>query len=191
MNGTDANEHISLRELARRLGVTDKAVRNAVASGRLRRSIGKDAKGWPVVVDPELATIEWKENAGKPSARAAAEPARAAESAPSAPSPAQGELIDTDTLVGAQRMATIERGRKLKMENDLREGRLLEADKVRKEAFEGSRIIREAILNIPDRLAAELAAEADAGRVHLKLSAALREALNMAADTLLASAANE
>jgi hypothetical protein len=42
-------------------------------------------------------------------------------------------------------------------------------------------------LNIPARVAAELAAESDPGKVHMRLDAAIREALNATADALLAA----
>ena len=83
-------------------------------------------------------------------------------------------------------MATLERGRKLRLENDLKDGRLVEVSQAAREAFEAARTIREAMLNIPARVSAELAAESDAARVYSKLDAALREALNSTADRLMA-----
>ena len=83
---------------------------------------------------------------------------------------------------------TSERERKLKMENDVRAGLLVSVHDVAKEAFESERIIREGILNIPARLAAELAAERDAGQNFLPLDQALRAALTATADWLEASA---
>lgn len=81
------------------------------------------------------------------------------------------------TLVEAQKETHIQRARMLRMENDLREGTLVEADQASRAAFEFARTLREAILNVPARISAELAAESDASRVHLRLDAALREAL--------------
>jgi hypothetical protein len=57
---------------------------------------------------------------------------------------------------------------------------LVEVSRASKEAFESARIIREAMLNLPARLAGELAAETDATAVHLRLDAAIREALGAA-----------
>lgn len=81
------------------------------------------------------------------------------------------------TLVKAQTEAMLERGRKLRMENDLRQGTLLEADQAAREAFNFARTLRETFLNLPARIAPELAAESDAGRVFRRLDAAIREAL--------------
>lgn len=88
------------------------------------------------------------------------------------------------SLVDAQRDATTERARKLRLDNDAREGRLVPIDRVRREAFDGARTIRDALLNIPDRLSGELAAETDPAVVWRKLDAAIRQGLSSAADTL-------
>lgn len=157
---------LSLRAFARRKRVDEKAVRKAVTSGRLSRSIGKDAKGRPFVADVKLADEEWKQNAGQV--------------------PQTAKVIPHDTLVEAQRAATLERGRKLRLDNDLRSGQLIEVAKVKREWFDAARTIRKAIQNIPARLSAELAAESDAGRVYSKLDAALREALVSLADDVQA-----
>lgn len=96
----------------------------------------------------------------------------------------EGTETTNPTLVEAQTEAMLERGRKLRLENDLREGALVEADKAAREAFDFARTLRENILNIPGRLAAELAAERDAARVHHRLEDALREALESTATAL-------
>jgi len=59
----------------------------------------------------------------------------------------------------------------------LKRGELIEVAKVRRFSFEVSRTARDRILNVPDRLADELAATTDPRLVHLRLSAELREAL--------------
>jgi hypothetical protein len=93
-------------------------------------------------------------------------------------------VIGANTLVAAQRSATLERSRKLKIENDRAEGTLVRVVDATREAFESGRTIRKALMNIPARISAELAAEPDAGRVYSKLEAALREALVTLADEL-------
>ena len=75
------------------------------------------------------------------------------------------------------------------MEADLQEGALVKADQAARAAFEFSRTLREAILNVPPRIAAELAAESNAARVHVRLETALREALASVASILDASGA--
>jgi len=150
----------SLREFARRLKVTDRAVRKAIASGRLLRSVGRTAKNRPVIVDVPLARREWRQNAGKVGASSSV------------------------TLAAAQRALSLERARGLKLANDLKGGTLIDAALAARQAFEASRSIRDNVLNIPARLAAELAAESDANRVHARLDAELRLALEASAKAL-------
>lgn len=189
---------MSYRAFARRLGVSDKAIRKAVAAGRLAGAVGQTSDGHPCISDPDLAEQLWTSTtrtgvggartAGGESARSAgsagpdAKPA--ARRAPAAPRASSGNLV---ALVDAQRDATSERARKLRLDNDAREGRLVLVDRVRREAFDSSRTIRDALLNIPDRLAGELAAETDPAVVWRKLDAAIRQGLNSAADTLAAT----
>lgn len=183
-----------MRAFSREIGVSDKAVRKAIASGRLKESIGKDEKGRPVVTDVALAVIEWERNCSRPAKDLRADGADGAdrsalESAPAADRSASvAVFVPSATNAEAQRLATDERRRKLKMENDLRAGRLVEAEKAARQAFNAQRTIREAVLNLPARISAELAAETDPARVHIRLDAALREALMMAADAILETA---
>lgn len=165
-----------MRGLAKRVGVSETAIRKAVKSGKLKESVVYQ-NGHPVVLDMDRACDEWQRQCVRDTRTSDAE----AET---------GIVISASTLVEAQRLATIERARKLRMENDLREGGLVELAKVNREAFESMRIVREAILNIPARIASELAAETDPGRVYLRMDAALREALNSVAEQLETVAVN-
>ena len=140
------------------------AVVKAVHSGRLSRSVGKDGKGRPVIADPELAIQEWRDNAVQ-------------ERRPV-------------SLIEEQRGVIQERQRKLKLSNDAAEGRLVDKRAVEAAQFEVTRIIRENILNVPARLAGELAAETETAKVHRVLEQALRQALNATADALEAAAVN-
>jgi response regulator of citrate/malate metabolism len=53
---------LTLRELARRLGVSHTAIRKAIRSGRLEQSIRYDELGRPFVADGALAAREWEAN---------------------------------------------------------------------------------------------------------------------------------
>lgn len=182
---------VSNRAVARELGIDEKTVRKGVASGVFRESVAQTADGKTVVVDLEIAKREWIAR-GRPMARTA-DTVRTVESAPesavSAPDVAlpRGRVIEAATLVEAQRLATLQRERKLRLESDVMEGRLVEAIEVQKEAFEAERLIRENILNLPARIAGDLAAETDPAKVGILLDRLLREALNVAADALLVS----
>lgn len=65
-----------------------------------------------------------------------------------------------------------------------RRGELLNAEEVKQAAFDMARITRDALLNIPDRIAAGLAVETDQHRVREMLTTALYEALERLSDGL-------
>lgn len=164
---------LSLRAFAKLVGVTDRAVRKAIASGRLTsRSIGRDARG-PFVRDVAQGEREWRAGVAQPPNDGGAGPAPRRR--------AKGAQV---SLVEAQRRVAVERAAGLRLANRKRRGELLEARLVERQQFEAARVVREAILNVPTRLAAELAAEADERRVHARLTDELRSALATLADVL-------
>jgi hypothetical protein len=69
--GTQRTARTSLRAVARQLGVAEGAVRKAIRTGRLERSVGRDANGRPVITDLALAEREWRENRDPAKVRAA------------------------------------------------------------------------------------------------------------------------
>jgi len=220
---------LSLRGLARLLGVDDKAVRKALEAGVFSDgAVRRDETGRPAVLNATLAVDEWQKSGrqlrGSDRRSAPAVPVQTSAQTEDVMSPdrAQVELKEllaqlrrqvsspgtaaetpgvpsedlppqpsSPTYVKAQTETMLERGRQLRMENDLRAGLLIEADKAATEAFDFARTLRENILNIPARLAAELAAESDAGIVHRRLEDALREALESTARTLDAAPAGD
>lgn len=172
-------ESMSLKLFAERQGVSGPAVSKAIRIGRLRRSVARDANGRAYIADYRLACLEWRERSSRPVREDVAD-APPATPTPAAALPATGD----PTLAEAQRTAVLERARKLKLENDLFEGSLVKMDQVLRESFTFSRAVRENVLNVPPRLAAAIAAESDATRVHLELDRALRQALEATAAAL-------
>jgi hypothetical protein len=205
---------LSLRALARLMGVSEKAVRKALAVGVFSaEAVRRDEGGLPVVMNATLAVQEWErsgrqlrgtERRQAPAAAAApaiARPVDTGDAVQPALEDAGDEQLDEEdadldepggptsaplppSLVAAQTQAMLERVRKLRMENNLREGTLVEVEQARREAFDFARSLRENVLNIPARLAAELAAETDTARVFARLEGALREALEATAAAL-------
>ena len=91
---TDSDQVVSFRELARRLNVSEKAVRNAVKSRRLVESVSSRA-GRQVIVDVDLAIAEWQKNAPpKAVIRAARVRTNDAESAAAAKSADGSAIVD-------------------------------------------------------------------------------------------------
>jgi len=64
-----------------------------------------------------------------------------------------------------------------KLDFEERDGELLKKSDVEKDAYNMARIIRDAILNIPDRISAELASMTDVHVISEKLNAELNQAL--------------
>jgi hypothetical protein len=179
---------VSLRALAARLGVSEAAVRKGIRSGRLQKSVRRDARG-PFVADVALARREWAAGATKPAnagnggGRKRAQ--RAARSAvppvtpdPPPPAPAPTLVPENGTLVHAQLRVADQRAVALELANQIKRGELLDAATVQREQFEISRMLRERILNVADRLA-------DLGpAVRARVRGELRQALGDLADEL-------
>lgn len=206
MTANAASGTASFRQLARLIGVNEKAVRKARLRGVFSaRSVGRDSGGAMVVTDLHLAVAEWEKSGRRlRGTRRVAAPGPAAVAPSEAmPEPHDGgpdaaaiggdDLLAGDSggvpggppsLVEAQTAAMIERARKFRLENDVREGSLLEVRLVEKEAFEFARVLREALLNIAVRISAEVAAESDQARVFKLIDTAIRDALEATATTL-------
>jgi hypothetical protein len=161
---------MSIAAFARDRNVDEKAVRKAIASGRIPAAcVGPSSTGRKqVIADVAGARLAWDANAAK-----------------IPPGPAVDG--DRQSLSEASRLATMERHRALRIKNDLSEGKVVDVRAAKREAFESARIIRETLLNLPVRLAAELAAETDPAKVFARLDDAIREALGDAADRLEAA----
>lgn len=153
-------ERLSLSAYARRRGVTLRAVQNAIKDGRIARET--DGK-----IDPEKADAEW---------RAATSPARGGDRR--SPRAASGPSALGDAR--AKREKYLAELARLKYE--LESGRLLDAREVEKAWFDKARIVRDAILNLPDRVAPLVASETDEHKVHRILTDELRSALEELAD---------
>ena len=164
---------ITLTEFAKIRGVSTEAVSKAVRVGRLSKSVTWSKANKPRLI-PALAEQEWAANTDSAQQRVRAVPP------PKAPKP------EAEQSSGEQRTATFQQARTLreaymarlaKLEYEEKTGSLVRADAVKNEAFRIARVMRDGILNIPDRIAGDLAAEMDQFAIHQKLTAELRKAL--------------
>jgi hypothetical protein len=183
-------ELISLRAYARHRGVTQQAVQKAVKAGRIRLTDGK--------IDPTTADADWANNTDpRTQQKADSVPAKTAvrESVQPVDEPVretvaelQPETHSTSDVTGAlaySKARAIREGylaRIAKIEFEERSDKLISRNDVEVAAFNRFRTFRDGMLNIPDRLAAQLAAETDAGRAHHILSTEIRRALTEFAD---------
>jgi len=173
--------YLSVRAFARAIGVDDKSVREAIDKGRLVAALHENPKNGWVEIDEEIGRREWVDNRD-PSAALSAE--------------LNGNSLDQDELTPeekkivennnsfASRRAEREfwNAKMARLAYEERSGTLVDATKVRAEAFAFGRRVRDTMLNLPERLATELAAEQDPTKVHARLSEEIRTALRSVVD---------
>jgi hypothetical protein len=192
------SELISIREAARRLGVSDTAVHKAIKSGRVTvagRTPGSDR---PLLDWPQAQTdfIGNSDTAKRSHVGSRGSPVRANDPPPQVPLATSSRMDEQqapdgvpmagDVLPGrgggpnyAQSRAIREayQARLAKLDFEERSGKLVEVDKVKADAFKVGRTIRDSLLNLPDRIAHELAHETDPAAVHQRLAAEIRQVL--------------
>lgn len=162
-----SEDQITIKEYAKHRGVTHAAVLQAITNGRLHKSVKRKGQGY--LINRELADEEWKANTDTGSGAPA--------HAKNAPAPMPAE--DDEPITYAEARAQHERfkARLAQLELEQREAKLVEAEVVKQEAFRVARMVRDALLNLPDRVAGELAAETNQFKVHQRLSLEIRRAL--------------
>ena len=159
---------LSLRAYAKHRGVSLAAVQKAIRSGR----IATTSDG---MIDSDQADAEWKAKT-RPGQRRAERAAKTA----SVPEPQRGEMAGVAGLDYFRARAIRENylARLAKIEFEEKTAKLISRDEVQVAAFTKARTVRDNLLNIPDRLAATLAAEADVDKVHQMLTGEIRKALD-------------
>jgi len=155
---------VGVREYARHRGVGHSTVQKAIATGR----ISTLANG---TIDSEVADREWREN--------------------TEPRPTKGSTKrrqDDDDTFGAAQYSKARavrehyQARLSKLEYEEKIGSLVSKDEVKIATFNAHRSMRDAMLNLPDRLAAMLAAETDAAKCYEILATEIRKGLGDFAD---------
>jgi hypothetical protein len=161
---------LSVTEYAKSRGKSQPAVSEAIRQGRLQKCLTVMPSG-RYKIEPELADQEWADNTDVLTGGASHLSKR---THPMKPPPEPGE-----TLTYAEARAQHERfkSRLAELEVATIEGKLVNADEVKREAFRTARQVRDSLLNLPDRLAAELAAEPNQFKVHQRLVKEIRRAL--------------
>lgn len=107
----------------------------------------------------------------------AAPPRTAADSLPQAGGASFGQ---------ARTIEMVFRAKLRRLEFETKQGRLIEAEAVRKTIADAVRSLRDGILGLPDRLATVLAAESDSKKVHVTLKAELSRELEALANAISA-----
>ena len=151
-------------EFATLIGVSRQAVLAAIKRGRLSKSASKVGEQWQI--DPELGPVEYAQNVDmtRRPPRKGHEPVIDGES-------------DYPDFNESRAKRIYYEAKLCEMEVKLREGKLVDVETIRNKSFKLGRQVRDAMLNIPDRISADLAAEMDAFKVHARLTKEIREAL--------------
>lgn len=87
------------------------------------------------------------------------------------------ESLKNPALADSQAKKEAFRAKLVELEYEERVGTLVRKSEIEKEAFRVGRMVRDAVLNVPSRLAGILAAESDQRKVHDLLEKELRQAL--------------
>jgi PHD/YefM family antitoxin component YafN of YafNO toxin-antitoxin module len=154
---------VSQAEYARLRGVSRQYVGQMVAKGVIRLT------GRKVNTDQADAALAAVREPVRPKRRG--QPAAAV---PDVPAPSRGDL--PTLLLKTRIKSEVERAKLLEIKARVEAGKYVDADDVKVAAFNRARVVRDALLNIPERLAAVLAAETDKERVHGMLTAEIRAA---------------
>jgi hypothetical protein len=178
-------EPMSLRAYARHRGVSLRAVQKAIQSGRI--AAREDGR-----LDAEVADANWTRNTaprprpvskpGSPPKKADAEPA-SPQSARHHSDPPRRDPTEPPRLESgleyskARAVRESYLARLAKIDFEERTEKLVSRDEMQVAAFNRYRTFRDGMLNIPNRLAAVLAAETDPRRVHELLSTEIRKVL--------------
>ena len=155
---------LSQRAYARHRGVALSAVQKAITTGRI--STLADGR-----IDSGVADGEWAANtkARPPAVRRQPED--------------EQDAFGAAQYTKARAVREHYQARLAKIEYEERVGSLVSKDEVQVAAFNTHRVIRDAMLNIPDRTAAMLAAETDEAKCYEILATEIRKALNEFADS--------
>lgn len=172
-------ELVTMAEYARMRDCSRAAVTKAAARKQIHLVDG--------LVDPVDADKTWPRIGGPPGAGTSKVPGKTKDPPVSPPSPRveKQEAVPPSNGNGSRpdywdERANHERlkARLAELEIAQLEGKLLEAKQVELQVFEAYRLVRDALLTVPDRIAPKLAGDTDAASVHRIMTAEIRQALN-------------
>lgn len=160
------NGKLSVTDFAKLIGVTGPAVSLAIKRGRLVKSVEVLPNG-RFLIDAAVGRIEFEDNKrrGARNSREFKERKAAAESAEGA------DLMESERRL-KHYQAELAR---VKLEEQ--EGKLVNAEDVKNQAFKVARAVRDAMMNIPGKVSAEIAGETDQFTIHARLEDEIRQAL--------------
>ena len=172
---------MSISEYARHRGCDLKSVQYAVARERITRN--EDG-----TIDSELADREWEENTDHSQVHLGPRPPRrTSHRNPAGGGQATARALNVDlendprpgvNFHNARAAREVYEARLKKLSFEQKQGNLLVKADVEREMINTYTVFREALLNVPNRISAQLAAETDPLKVHELLEAEIRLALS-------------
>lgn len=163
---------ISIRAYARHRGVSDTAVHKAIRTGR----ITPEADG---TIDPDRADRDWTRNSEPPKAGTGSRTVKVRVAEDPAPNLAAGLPAGGTTLVQARMVNEVVKAQTNKVRLARLKGELVDRHQAIAHVFKLARTERDAWLNWPARISAQMAARlgVEAHTLHVALDAAVREHL--------------
>lgn len=168
-------------EYARHRGVSRQAVSKALRTGRIVLVEGGK-------IDPEVADAAWRQNTdpSKPSNSVAGNPGGAV---PGARRPvlrvqhvASGASTPGPDYQVSRAVRETYMAKLARLEYEVKTGKLIDAEESQQAAFADNRRVRDLLLAIPDRTAAQMAACSDPAECHRLLAAEIRRACEELSD---------
>lgn len=170
----DEKKIMSAAQYAKHRRVSKEAVKKAIQQGRIyAKPTGKNG----YEIDPEAADKQWEENT-KPLIDESTPIEKYAEGEDQKFN--ETDLDDPTKKISFSQARSIKekygaRLAKLKFEEESK--KLVRADEVKADAFKTARIVRNLLLNIPDRVSAELASITDPFEVNMRLKKEINDCL--------------
>ncbi len=169
-------KRIGLADYARHRGISERRVREVAKAGKIT---ARKVKG-RLTVDPRVADQEWLDNVDhKSRPRSLDEPAL--------PDGFDAEAADLNVEINkdnagvtrriAEAKKEIWRAKQAELDYRREAAELVTMDRIQREAFEVARIVRDAVLVLPDRLSPELIGIRDQATMHAAMTKALNYAL--------------
>jgi hypothetical protein len=156
------SELVSQYEWAKRSGFSKQYANRLVKAGKIRLINGK------VDIDEANATLASTKNPSKPETRKGLQ-----------------NVTDLSTLLLKTRIKNeMEKGKLLEGKAKAEIGELVSVEEVKTSAFNKARIVRDNLLNIPDRVASQLASISDEKKIHEILLTEIRTVLEALAENV-------
>jgi predicted transcriptional regulator len=156
------SQKLTVTEFAKLIGVSSTAVSHAISKGRMPLSVEEGSNG-KKLIDAKIGVEEFNQNKKRGAVNFSEKKGR--------------RTVDASEAADSEKKLKHYKAELARIEVEEAENRLVDAEKVKRQAFKISRAVRDAMLNIPDRLSAELAAEKDQFNIHQRLTSEIRLAL--------------